>query len=209
MAFPTNSRWGIRPFTNRELAAANGWTVDAAEKWLRRRFERGEFTRKYIADPDPETKRKYWTFVYELNANYVSPAAYVQQIRDVQRAVCKVISDAVDAEREAENQAIRPYLEPARHDEWFTQYCQRHDRALAMYFENHPGARAAHDAREAAGKVVYELMNGRRPSERDVSLAQDFSWGKTRLTEVEMRFLHDQTTDHPRPDFRGDEFESS
>jgi hypothetical protein len=123
---------------------------------------------------------KYWTFVYRPNPEYVSPTLRVQQQRDYRRDVCKVISDAVNTERDAENQAVQPYLEPAPEDESFNRYLHRLARAQAKYFEEHPGAREAHDAREAAGTVVYELRNGRRPRRRDVELAQGFRWNELR-----------------------------
>jgi hypothetical protein len=59
-----------QPFTNREFAHTNNLTVDAAEKWLRRRFECGMFSREHTAVLNPETKRKYWTFMYTTSAEY-------------------------------------------------------------------------------------------------------------------------------------------
>lgn len=162
-------------FTNRDLAAARGWTVDAAEKWLRRRAERGEFVRKHVALVNPETRRKYWTFLYRPNPAYVSPAMHAQQRGDARREVCKVISDAVKAEQAVEDLAVQPYLEPAGphlHSECFADYYKRHARARDRYFVEHPGTREAHAARWAAQTVVYELQNGRRPARRDVDLAR-------------------------------------
>lgn len=63
-----------------------------------------------------------------------------------------------------------------------TEYQHRHWRARNAYFAEHPGTREAHDAREAAQTVVYQLKYGRRPSQRDVDLAQGFRWGN-RLRE--------------------------
>jgi hypothetical protein len=177
-------------FTNRAFAAANGWTVDAAEKWLRRRTERGEFTRTRTAIRHPEDGRNYWTFLYKPNPDYISTVERDAERRAQRREVCEIITPAVDAARDAEAAAIQPYLEPDGSDKSFDGYCARHKRAQEAYFQNNPGAREAHVAREAAGTVVYELSNGRRPRERDVVLALNFSWGTVRLgSSEEMRCL--------------------
>ena len=74
-AVPTH----VAPFTNHEFAYANGWTVDAAEKYLRRRWEGGEYVRERRAIFDPETKHRYWTFVYQPNPEYVSAVSLTRR----------------------------------------------------------------------------------------------------------------------------------
>jgi hypothetical protein len=170
------------PFTNRAFAVANGLTVDAAEKYLRLRTDRWEFIRERTTVPDAASGRKYWTYVYTPDATYVSAETAVALRRDRQRAAWQVVDDAVQVARDAEWEAIAPYLEPApkysdsNRSESFGEFCRRNERARERYFAEHPGAREAAAARDAAGEVVYELRNGRQPRPSVVDVALGFRW---------------------------------
>lgn len=91
--------------TCNEHAKRTGVTRDAAKNWLNRRVEIGELESGWFknVDSNGQVRRERW---YRSNPTYVSPTE--------RRKVCKVIQDAVEAARAAEDQAIQPYLEPAR-----------------------------------------------------------------------------------------------